>query len=154
MIDTPQIIRTDRQLMAFLHLMVPREEIREMMGPGIGEVMAAIAAQGLEPAGPWYTHHLKRPDTTFDFKICVPVDMPFAPTGRVKAGEWPAMKVARTIYHGSYDGLGVGWGEFEAWIAGSGHKTAKDLWERYVAGPESGPDSSKWITELNRLLVD
>jgi hypothetical protein len=96
--------------LAFLHLIVPREEIREVMGPGIGGVMAAIVAQGLDPAGPWYTHHLKRPDRAFDFEICVPVDMPFAPTGRVKAGEWPAMKVARTVYRGSYDRLGEGVG--------------------------------------------
>jgi len=25
------------------------------------------------------------------------------------------------------------------WIAANGHTPAEDLWERYVAGPESGP---------------
>jgi len=154
MIDTPQIVQTEAQPMAFLHLTVPRAEIQKAMGPGIGEVMAAVAAQGFAPAGPWFTHHLKRPDTEFDFEICVPVNKQFAPTGRVKAGEWPAMKVARAVYRGGYEGLGGAWGEFVAWIAENGYKTATDLWERYVVGPESGADSSKWRTELNRPLTD
>jgi hypothetical protein len=46
MLDTPQITRTAGQLTACLHLTVPRAEIQNVMGPGIGEVMAAVAAQG------------------------------------------------------------------------------------------------------------
>jgi effector-binding domain-containing protein len=60
--------------------------------------------------------------------------------------------VARTVYHGDYEGLHGAWGEFEAWIAESGHTSAADLWERYVVGPESSPDPANWRTELNRPL--
>jgi effector-binding domain-containing protein len=73
--------------------------------------------------------------------------------GRVAPGKLPAMTVARTIYHGPYDGLPSAWGEFEAWIAAAGHKSAADLWECYVAGPHSSPDPSTWRTELNRPLL-
>jgi len=31
-------------------------------------------------------------------------------------------------------------------------ETFQDLWEVYVAGPESGPDPATWRTELNRPL--
>ncbi|HEU4365434.1 MAG TPA: AraC family transcriptional regulator, partial [Candidatus Krumholzibacteria bacterium] len=68
-------------------------------------------------------------------------------------GELPAAKVVRTVYHGDYEGLGNAWGEFEKLIAAEGHKTAADLWECYVAGPETGPDPAKWRTELNRPLA-
>ena len=27
------------------------------------------------------------------------------------------------------------------------------LWERYLVGPESGPDAANWRTELNKPLV-
>lgn len=38
------------------------------------------------------------------------------PTGRVKPGELPAAsKVARTVYHGSYEGLGAAWSEPASW---------------------------------------
>ncbi len=153
MIDTPQIVQTEAQPMASLHLTVPREKIQTAMGPGIREVMEAVAAQGLKPSGPWFTHHFKRPDTEFDFEICVPVDGTFVDGERVKAGEWPAMKVIRTVYHGGYEGLGAAWGEFVSWVDASGHTPAKDLWERYLVGPEAGPDSSKWVTEMNRPLA-
>jgi hypothetical protein len=45
MIDTPQITQTATQLTAIIRLTIPRAEIRNVMGPGIGELMAAVAAQ-------------------------------------------------------------------------------------------------------------
>ena len=153
MIDTPQIVRTTRQLTALIRLTVPRADIRQVMGPGIQEVMAAVTAQGIGPAGPWFVHHVRMQPASFDFEICVPVTAPVTPVGRMKAGQWPAMKVARTALHGSYDGLGDAWGEFGAWIAANGHQPAPDRYECYVAGPESGPDPANWRTELTRPLI-
>lgn len=153
MIDTPQITRTDARLTAVIRLTIPREEIRNVMGRGIVEARAAVAAQGIAPAGPWFTHHLRMDPATFDFEIGVPVTAPVAAAGRVKPGEWPATKVARTVYHGSYEGLGDAWGEFDAWIAAHGLTPGPDLWECYVVGPESNPAPATWRTELHRPLV-
>jgi effector-binding domain-containing protein len=153
MLDTPQITTSAPQLMAFIHLTIPRDQIQDVMGPGLMEVHQAISAQEIGPAGPWFTHHLKMDPAIFDFEICVPVNKPIKSAGRVQPGEFPARRVARTVYHGPYEGLGSAWGEFEAWITANGHKPAADLWEVYLAGPEVGPDASKWRTELNRPLV-
>jgi len=153
MLDKPQITQTTAQLTAIIHLTIPRGEIRNVMGPGISELMAAIAAQGIAPAGPWFTHHLRMDPDIFDFEISVPVTRPVVATGRVKPGQLPGTKVARTVYHGPYEGLGGAWGEFDAWIAANGHTPASDLWECYVAGPESNPDPATWRTELNRPLT-
>lgn len=153
MLDTPQIIRTSEQLTAVIHVTIPRAEIRTVMGPGISELMAAIAAQGIAPTGPWFSHHLRMDPATFDFEIGVPVARPVAAVGRVEAGQLRATKMARTIYHGAYEGLGAAWGEFNAWIAANGHTPSPDLWECYVAGPETNPDPATWRTELNRPLT-
>jgi effector-binding domain-containing protein len=153
MLDTPQIIQTAAQLTAIIRLTIPRGEIRNVMGPGISELMAAIAAQGIAPAGPWFTHHLRMDPAFFDFEISVPVTTPVVATGRVKPGQLLATKVARTVYHGSYEGLGAAWGEFNAWIAANGYTPGPDLWECYVAGPESNPDPATWRTELSRPLT-
>jgi effector-binding domain-containing protein len=152
-IDTPRIEKTAPQPIAVIHLTVPRSGIREVMGPGLGELRAAVVAQGIAADGPWFTHHLRMHPDTFDFEIGVPVTAPVVPTGRVKGGEWPAMTVARTVFHGTYEGLGPAWGELDAWVAASGHTPAPDLWERYVAGPESSRDPTDWRTELNRPLA-
>jgi effector-binding domain-containing protein len=152
MIETPEIVQSGARHTAFIHLTIPREEIRDVMGPGIREVFDTVAAQGLKPAGPWFTHHLKMDPSTFDFEICVPVSTPVAASGRVRAGQLPAAKVVRTVYHGPYEGLASAWGELEDWIAAQGLKTAADLWECYTAGPESSSDPSTFRTELNRPL--
>ncbi len=106
MLDTPRIVRTDAQLTAVIRLTIPREEIRKVMGPGIAEVIAAAAAQGIGPAGPLFSHHSRMDPDTFDFEIGVPVRAPVSATGRVKPGRLPAATVARTVYHGPYEGLG------------------------------------------------
>jgi effector-binding domain-containing protein len=153
MIDTPSIVQTAAQPTACIHLVVPREEVRNVMGPGYRELMDAVTAQGVAPAGPWLNHHLRMNPEVFDFELSVPVAAPVSPVGRVTMGQLPAARVARTVYHGPYEGLPAAWREFEAWIAAEGHKPAPDLWECYVAGPESGPDPGTWRTELNRPLV-
>lgn len=154
MLDTPQIIQTTAQLTAVIHLTVPRAEIQNVMGPGISEVMAAVAAQGVGPAGPWFTHHLRMDPEVFDFEVGVPVNTPVVAVGRVKPGQLPAARVARTVYHGPYEGLGPAWGEFEAWITAHGHTMAPDLWEVYVTDPSADPDPAAWRTEFNRPLID
>lgn len=152
MIDTPQITQSTAQPAAVLHLTIPRSEIRTVMGPGYREVMDAVKAQGLTPSGPWFTHHLRLDPETFDFEIGIPISKPFAAAGRVKPGQLPATRVARTIYHGSYDRLGDAWGEFMKWVETSGHTPGPDFWEVYATGPETNPDPSAWRTELNRPL--
>ncbi len=112
-------------------------------------LMDAVAAQGIATTGPWFSHHLRMDPAIFDFEIGVPVAAPVAAMGRVQLGQLPAATVARTVYHGPYEGLGTAWGEFDAWIAANG----PDLWECYVAGPESGLDPATFRTELNRSLT-
>ena len=154
MIDNPQIIETTAQLTALIHLTIPRSEMRTVMQPGLMEVMAAVKAQGIGPAGPWFTHHITMTPENFDFEICVPVTKPVTPVGRVQAGQRPVTRVARTLYHGSYEGLGAAWGELNAWVAANGHSSRPDLYECYMAGPESSSDPSNWRTELSRPLID
>lgn len=153
MIDTPRITRTAAQPAAVIHLVIPRDEIRNAMGPAIAELMAAVAAQGVAAAGPLFTHHLTMSPDAFDFEVGVPVAAPVTAAGRVRAGELPAATVARTIYQGGYEGLGAAWGAFDAWLRDNGHTPGADLWESYVTGPESDPDPATWRTELNRPLV-
>jgi len=153
-IDKPQVLQMAEQPSAFIRLTVPRSEIQNVMGPGYGELMDTIAAQGITATGPWFTHHLSMQPDTFDFEIGVPVSAPVAPAGRVQAGRVPGITVAQTTYRGPYEGLGDAWAEFDAWIAASGHAAGPDLWERYVAGPESNADPASWRTELNRPLTN
>lgn len=153
LIETPRILQTQPQLTAFIHLTISRDDIREVMGAGISEVRGVLAAQGIAPAGPWLNRHRKMDPEIFDFEITVPVTQPIVATGRVQPGELPAVRAARTIYRGGYEGLGDAWSEFMEWIAAEGHTPAPDLLECYLSGPEADPDPANWRTELTRPLL-
>lgn len=100
MIESIRIIRTKPQTIAFIPITVAREEIRRVMGPGLTELRAALAAQNVAVTGPWFTHHLRNPGATFDFEICLPIQTAVVPSGRMRPGQWSAMTVAQTVYHG------------------------------------------------------
>jgi uncharacterized protein YndB with AHSA1/START domain/effector-binding domain-containing protein len=153
LIEAPVVTDTPPQLAAAIHLTVPRNEIQSVMGPGLAEIMTAVAAQGLAPSGPWFTHHLSMDPASFDFEICVPVPKPVDRVGRVVSRELPAVRVAHTVYSGPYERLGHAWAEFDDWISANGHVSAADFYECYAVGPESGPDSAAWRTELRRPLL-
>lgn len=153
MLDQPRIVTCEARPAAVIRLTIPRAEIQQVMGPGIAELLAALAAQGIAPAGPVFSRHFRIDPAIFDFELGVPVDTPVAATGRVQPGELPGATVARTVYHGPYEGLGAAWGEFCAWIATTGRIPAAGLWECYLTGPEADPDTATWRTELNCPLV-
>ena len=154
MLAAPEIIMTNVQEAAVIRLTIPRSEMMKVFGPAVGELMAALAAQGVAPVGAVFAHHLKMSPDTFDFELGVKVAAPVKPAGRVKPGRLPAAKVARTVYSGPYEGLPSAWGEFQTWMTANGHAHAEDLWEVYSVGPQSSPDAATWRTELNRPLAN
>ena len=153
MIDTPQILETEAIQTAVIHLHIPHAEMRTAMGPGIAELMAAVGAQGITPSGRWFTRHFKFEPGMFDFEISIPVPRPVTAVGRVKPSVLPATTVARTIYHGGYEGLAGAWPQLDAWIKAQGRTPSPSLWEVYVTDPQANPDPGTWRTELNRPLI-
>ena len=154
MLETPQIVQTDARPIAFIPITASWQEMPKVMGPGIAELLAEITSQGAKPVGEIFTHHLRRPTDTFEFEISVPVDRPIQADGRVQPGEYPAAKMARTVYQGPYEGLADAWPEFLDWIEKNNHTTTEELWESYTVGPHSTPDPAAWRTELSRRVVE
>lgn len=153
MIDTPQIAQFPGQRVALIHLTIPRDEIGQVMGPGVNEVYAAVRDQRLPQAGRWLNHHLRIDPDVFDFEICVPVRAEVQAVGRVVPGMLAPATVARTEYHGRYEDLAEAWAEFRAWVVENGHTPAEGLWEVYLVGPEVSDDPAQWRTQLNLPLV-
>jgi len=152
MISAPQIVETAAVEAAVIRLTIPRSEMMKQFGPALAELLAELHAQGIEPVGGAFAHHLKMSADMFDFELGIKVTAPVRDNGRVKRGGLPATKAVRTVYSGPYEGLPAAWGEFGEWIKSRGLETADDLWEVYSVGPQSSPDPSTWRTELNRPL--
>ncbi|WP_395748376.1 GyrI-like domain-containing protein [Prosthecobacter sp.] len=154
MLDDPSApITTTAQPAAIIHITVPRDQIQEVMGPAIQEVIAAATAQGIGPKGPVFANHFGMTPGIFNFDVGVPVSGAVQSTERVIPGEIPAATIIRTVYTGPYEGLGEAWGDFQDIIEGQGHTLGPSLWERYLSGPECGGDSSTFRTELNQTII-
>ena len=154
MIDTPQIARSAQQRTAVIPLSVARAEIGRVFAAAVGELLAAMREQGIEPAGPLFSYHLKMPGDVFEMEIGFPVDADVQASGRVVAGALPALRVARTIYRGPMEGLGAAWDELNTWIAQNALVTRPFIWENYLVGPGNNAQASTWQTELNWPLAD
>ncbi len=153
MIETPTILRAEPLHYAAVRKQCPPADIGKIMGPSIGAVVAVLQAQERIPSGPWFTHHFRRPIDFFDLEICFPVETPIDPFGDVHPGIWHAMTVARTVYHGHYNGLPAAWGELEAWMKAEGKPGGGEFWERYTVSPNDDPNPENWRTELNWPLA-
>ena len=154
MIEEPQIVGSRAETTAVIRIEVPRAEIQQVMEPAITEVLEVLRAQGVRPSGPLLSYHRAMDPAVFNFEVGFPVGLTVRPSRRVVPSSIPAATVARTIYHGGYEGLGAAWAELMEWMNAEGHASGPNLWERYLDGPESGPDSSRWRTELNRPVVE
>jgi effector-binding domain-containing protein len=152
MLGKPEILQTKAEPAAVIRLSIPRREMMQAFGPVVGELMATLAKQGVEPVGAVFAHHLKMSPDIFDFELGVKVAAPVQATGRVQPGELPAANIARAIYSGPYEGLPSAWGEFGKWMEANGYEPAENLWELYSVGPQSTTDPANWRTELNRPL--
>lgn len=154
MIDTPQVIETEAKLTAVIHLTIPREQMQHQFGPAMNELLSTLSAQGIEPKSAAFAYHLRMPPGQFDFELGFVVDDTVAATGRVKASQLPATKVARTVYHGGYEGLPEAWNSFQKWMKSNDLKQDEGLWELYFVGPQTTAEESEYQTELNRPLLD
>ena len=137
---------------AVIHLQIPGRDMPKYMDPAIQEILKALTDHGLQPAGPMFSYHHRRPADTFDFEIGFPVPKAIKPTGRVVNGSLPAEKVVRSVYHGPYEGLGQAWGELERWVNAQKLNGTGRFWECYLINPAEVKDPKEYRTELNCVI--
>jgi effector-binding domain-containing protein len=154
MIDPPAIVTLPARPVALIPLLIARERMPELFGPAVKELVSAVQAQRLGPAGPVFAHHLRIVPGQWDFEVGVPVSGPVKAAGRVKPGTWRAMRAARTVLHGGYEGLPGAWPELERWIAAQKLAESEDFFEVYTVTPETASDPADFRTELIRPLRD
>lgn len=154
MIETPIITYSTARLTAIIHLDIPRSEMQQVFPLAVNELLSVLSAQFIVPQGSAFAHHLVMTPDRFNFELGFFINMPVQASGRVQAGQLPAVKVARGVYQGNYDGLPAAWGEFMVWMDANGHTPAADLWEWYQIGPHISTNVADWRTELNRPILN
>jgi effector-binding domain-containing protein len=154
LISAPEITATPQGPVAFIHLSIAKKEIQNAMGPAIGEVFSAVAAQGGQVAGPWFALHHAITADAWDFDVCVPTASQIQATGRVEAKTLTATRAASAVYTGPYESLHKAWSALRFWMDAKALKRQPWLCEVYEVGPESKPLPAQWKTRLFQPLVE
>lgn len=128
-------IEMERQDTAVVRGTVAMDQVPQWLGGAFGEVMAALAAQGIEPAGPPFGCYLPG-EAGLVVEAGVPVTRPVQPTGRVERGETPGGWTLLVLHRGPYDEVPAAYAAAEEWMAGNDWEASGPPWEAYLDGPE------------------
>jgi effector-binding domain-containing protein len=143
---------------ALIRLRIPRSEMAKEFPRAIHEILDTLEAEGVAPAGPPFARHFRLDPEEFDFEVGFPIagaaSGTLQPTERMAVGELPAARVVRTVHEGPYEKLPAAWQAFADRIREAGVSVGDEFRERYLVGPEAGPDPSGWRTELSWVMED
>jgi len=120
--------------------------------PLLDEVWAFLRAAGITHGCPNVMLYLDD-DPHVEVGVLLPAVRPTELpelTGRVVGSALPAGRVATTVHHGPYDGLGATHREVARWRAAHGHRPAGPRWEIY--GPHR-QDPADIEVEVSYLLT-
>ena len=133
-----QIERVERleQPTAVVLGQVPEVGIAEFLGGVFGEVIGALSAQGLAPAGAPFGIYSPPSKEGFRIEAGFPCSGPVAPTGRVAPSTLPAGEVLRVTHRGPYQDVAAAYQAMEAFMVEHGLVPAGPPWESYLDDPE------------------
>ncbi len=152
MIESIQIEERTEQVAAVVRGRCAPEEIGPFVGPAFEEVLAALGAQGLHPAGPPFCRYTmgdggmdeQGQATVFVLAAGFPCSAAVEASGRVEPMVLPAGTAVVTLHVGAYEELGETYAAAAQHMAEHGLEPDGDPWESYLDGPE---------VEVHRTLV-
>jgi effector-binding domain-containing protein len=115
------------------------------------EMYEYLEREGVRPAGPplslWHSDPESTPGES-DIEVCVPVERPVLPSGRMKAGELPDDRLAYTIHEGPYDNMGGAFDAVWGWIRKNSREPAGPPRDVVLVGPNDTNDPTQYRTEI------
>ena len=131
-----------------VHERVKMADLTEYFGRAFTTSAAALAEQGLAPAGPPLALYHGMPTDTVDVTAGFPIAGPAHGTSDVVVTELPAGDAITGIYTGPYDGMTRTYDEIAAWLQEHNLTPGTDMWEEYLSDPETDPDPATWRTRI------
>jgi effector-binding domain-containing protein len=120
-------------------------------GQLFGQVFGFLGQHDIQPVGaPMGIYHdLEYRESDADVEVAIPVAAEIPAHDKISLRELPAIPNAACLVHqGSYETIGASYGQLMQWLEANGYRINAPLREVYVRGPESGEDTSTYITEL------
>jgi effector-binding domain-containing protein len=141
-------VELEPRTMLGVHERVKMADLTEYFGRAFEKSAAALAEQGLAPAGPPLALYHGMPTDTVDVTAGFPVAGAARASADVVVTELPAGEAITSIYTGPYDGMTRTYDQIAAWLQEQDLTTGADMWEEYLTGPDSDPDPATWQTRI------
>ena len=143
------------------------DRIGEFLGGAFSEVMEAVSAQGLRPAGPPFARYrfvepvgdaagpggggVAGVAAELDVEAGFPVSGAVTATGRVEPSALPGGHVATTLHVGSYAGVGSAYDAAQQFLTDEGYEVAGAPWECYLDEPGVAQPRTEVFVPCRRL---
>jgi len=142
------IKKVEPQLVAAIRQVIPAYK---EVGQLYGQLFAHVGRHGGRPAGPPLAiyHDPEFCERNADVEVAVPLAAPLPGGDPVSVRELAGIEQAASmVYKGGYEGIGEAYNTLLAWAGANGYRIAGPVREVYLRGPESGPDSSSYVTDV------
>ena len=129
---------------------IDREDVLAWWQGALGELHAAVRAQGLTPTGPaggLYDGDIFRHDRG-RATVFLPVEGTVRAVGRVVALVVPPAELAVTCHHGPLDDIDLTYGALGAYATSHEISIEGPLREYYLCGAQDTGDTAQWQTEI------
>jgi DNA-binding transcriptional MerR regulator len=129
---------------------VDRADVLAWLQGALGELRAAVRAQGLHPAGPSggvFASELFQQDRG-QATVFVPVLGPVRPIGRVTSVVVPAAELAIICHHGSLADADLSYAKLGSYATTREISIDGPLREYFLRGAGDTPDEAEWRTEI------
>jgi effector-binding domain-containing protein len=130
-----EVVELEEQAVAVVRGDVTVGDIPAFLGRAFGDVLTALSAQGLTPAGPPFGRYVPS-GSTFAVEAGFPTTGVVAATSTVVPSTLPGGTAARVMHLGDYAGVAGAYEAATAWLAQQGYVVAAAPWECYLDGPE------------------
>jgi effector-binding domain-containing protein len=144
----PRLEYTKPQSAAAIRSVQTRAELGQHIGRTLGDVLARLKAQGVQPAGPPFAHYLSL-DSANNDRLDVVTGWPVAQALQARDSQhdsqiisWtlPGGRAAAATHMGSYTTIVQTCQELLTWMTRQHLEAAGSLIEQYVANPETERD--------------
>lgn len=149
---SPELVAVEPAVTAVVRGVVPFSGLRDFFDASFRALGETLARQQVAVRSPAFGLYHEPPTQTARLEVGFVTDRAVRPEGDVAVSALPAARVARTVHHGSFDGLGASWERLHNWVREQGLTPGPVMWEVYVTQPTPDMDPRDLRTELNCVV--
>ena len=127
---------------------MPLADTPDFFARAFPAVLAALAAQGVEPQGHPFAWYAGPPTDEVMLEAGFVVPSRIEPAGEVTPSHLPGGRVVQTVHVGPYSTMTASYDRVRTWILDPGLIPTRPMWEEYLTDPGTDPDPATWRTEI------